>query len=80
MTIAHTTYLDAEYRLSPDDRATNMRPVGLRETCRFTWSTLQEARGIRYSHASGRTIETPTFFTPGKDLKAMWDAIPKHGL
>ena len=41
------------------------------DACRFNWNALKEARDIRHSHACGRTIESPTFFTPGGALKAL---------
>ena len=76
MMLAHTTYRSVKFQLSPGDRATGRRLTGLRDACRFPWNALKEAREIQYSHACGRRIESPTFFTPGKAFKALWDAEP----
>ena len=65
-----------KYRLLPDDRATALRLVSLWDACRYVRNDFKEAREIQYSHACGRRVESPTFFTLGKAFKTLWDFEP----
>ena len=68
-----TTYRNVIYRLLPGDAATANQLLGIWDACRFTWNEIKEAREIQYSHACGRRIESPTFFTLGTAFKTLWD-------
>ncbi len=76
MMTAPTTYRNVKYRLLPGYSATGMRLASLWDACRFTWNEIKEARELQYSHACGRKVEAPTFFTLGTAFKALWDAEP----
>ena len=60
----------------PDDRATTLRLAGFWDACRYVWSVSKEPREIQYSHACGRRVESPTFFTLGNAFKTLWDCKP----
>ena len=68
-----TTFRNVVYRLLPGDAATGSHLLGIWDACRFTWNEVKEAREIQYSHACGRRIESPTFFTLGNAFKVLWD-------
>ena len=74
--IAPTTYRNVKFRLLPGSEATALQLLRLWDACRFVWNEIKEARELQYSHACGRMIESPTFFTLGKAFKALWDAEP----
>ena len=76
MMTAPATYRNVSYRLSPGDRVTGKRRMGLRGACRFPWNAVKEAQEIPYSHACGREIEAPTFFALGHALEALRDCEP----
>ena len=69
-------YRNVTFRLHPGDEGTARKLLRIWDGCRFAWNEMKEACGIQYSHACGRTIAAPTFFTLGKAFRQLWDDVP----
>ena len=69
----HTTHRNVTFRLLPGTQERAEQLLGTARAVRYTWNEVKEARELHYSHAAGRTLESPTFFTLGKAFKALWD-------
>ena len=76
MTSDAITHRNVKYRLLPGSEATALQLLRLRDACRFTGNETREARELQYSHACGRSVEAPTFFTFGNAFKALRDREP----
>ena len=69
----HATHQNVTFRLLPGTQERAEQLLGTARAVRYTWKKVKEARELQYSHAAGRTIESPTCFTLGKAFKALRD-------